>query len=82
MPADPIELRLPTFELSDVSITACSWYAKTGERVVEGDRLIEVLAGDVTIDLAAPCSGILTERCVETDELLCANQLLALIRPA
>jgi pyruvate/2-oxoglutarate dehydrogenase complex dihydrolipoamide acyltransferase (E2) component len=79
MPADVVELRLPDFQLGDVPITVCSWHAKAGQRVMEGDRVIDVLAGDVTIDLAAPASGILIERCVDIDERLHVNQLLAVI---
>jgi pyruvate/2-oxoglutarate dehydrogenase complex dihydrolipoamide acyltransferase (E2) component len=52
-----------------------------GQRVVEGDRLIEILAGDVTVDLPAPTSGVLLERCVEVDETLQAGQVLARIKP-
>jgi pyruvate/2-oxoglutarate dehydrogenase complex dihydrolipoamide acyltransferase (E2) component len=51
------------------------------DRVVEGDRLVEVTAGDVTVDLAAPASGVLVERCVRTDERLTVGQVLARIRP-
>lgn len=74
-----VELRLPDLDLGDLPITACSWYAAAGERVVEGDRLLEVLAGEVTVDLPAPASGILAQRCVASDERLIVGQLLALI---
>ena len=82
MPADIVELRLPDFKLGDIPITVCSWYVKSNQRVMEGDRLVEVLAGDATIDLAAPASGILVERCVPIDEPLHVDQLLAVIETA
>jgi pyruvate/2-oxoglutarate dehydrogenase complex dihydrolipoamide acyltransferase (E2) component len=82
MPALVIELRLPDLGLGDVPVTVSVWHAKTGQPVIEGDRLIEVLAGDVTIDLAAPASGILSEQCVEIDEPLSTNQRLAVIQVA
>ena len=82
MSAERVELRMPDLDLGDAVITACSWHAAAGARVVEGDRLLEVLAGDVTVDLEAPASGKLVERCVGIDEPLQANQLLAIIEIA
>jgi 2-oxoglutarate dehydrogenase E2 component (dihydrolipoamide succinyltransferase) len=77
-----LELRLPDLDLPGVPITACSWHANTGERVTEGDRLLEIVAGDVAVDLPAPASGILVERCVATDQPLETGQLLARIQPS
>ena len=57
-----------------------AWHGKVGERVVEGDRLVEVTAGDVTVDLAAPASGVLAERCVRIDDRLTVGQVLARIQ--
>jgi pyruvate/2-oxoglutarate dehydrogenase complex dihydrolipoamide acyltransferase (E2) component len=74
-----IELRLPNLDLPGTPVTVCSWHAQVGQRVVAGDRLVEILAGDATIDLAAPASGVLVERSVEIDEELTAGQVLAVI---
>jgi pyruvate/2-oxoglutarate dehydrogenase complex dihydrolipoamide acyltransferase (E2) component len=82
MAAARIELRLPDFDLGPAVVTACSWHAAIGQRVVAGDRLLEVLAGDVTIDLPAPASGLLVKRLVAMDEVLSTGQILALIEPA
>ena len=76
------DLHLPDFELSGVPLAVSAWHAKPGQRVIEGDRLIEVTAGDVTIDLDAPASGILAEQCVKIDESLTVGQLLARIQTA
>ncbi|MEX2173769.1 MAG: lipoyl domain-containing protein [Pirellulaceae bacterium] len=77
-----IELRLPDFDLGAAPITACAWHVGLGQRVVEGDRLIEVLAAEVTIDLPAPATGTLVRRCVAIDEPLSLGQLLAVIEAA
>jgi pyruvate/2-oxoglutarate dehydrogenase complex dihydrolipoamide acyltransferase (E2) component len=74
-----VELRLPHFDLAEMPVVACSWYAVVGQRVVEGDRLLEILAGDITVDLAAPASGVLVERLVELDDPLETGQRLAII---
>ena len=75
-------LTLPDLDLPGATVTASSWLAATGARVVEGDRLLEVLAGEATIDLAAPATGILAKRCVEIDDVLEVGQLLAIIDAA
>jgi pyruvate/2-oxoglutarate dehydrogenase complex dihydrolipoamide acyltransferase (E2) component len=76
-----IELQLSELDLPDVPVVLSAWHASIGQRVVEGDRLIEVTAGDVTVDLSAPASGVLIERCAKIDERLKSGQLLARIRP-
>jgi pyruvate/2-oxoglutarate dehydrogenase complex dihydrolipoamide acyltransferase (E2) component len=76
------ELLLSDLDLPGVAIVASAWHAKVGEKIVQGDRLIEVTAGDVTIDLAAPISGILAEQCVTIDDCLSVGQVLARIQPS
>jgi len=73
------ELRLPALDLPGAVVSACTWHASVGARVVEGDRLLEVVAGDVTVELAAPASGVLAERHAEIDQPLAEGQLLAVI---
>ena len=75
------ELHLPELGLGDVPIVVSNWHAAVGERVVEGDRLIELTAGDVAIDLSAPASGRLVDRCVTIDDRLTTGQVLARIQP-
>lgn len=74
-----IELRLPNLDLPSATITATCWHAQVGQRVIEGDRLLEVLAGDAIVDLPAPASGRLIERTVQADDVLHAGQILAII---
>jgi pyruvate/2-oxoglutarate dehydrogenase complex dihydrolipoamide acyltransferase (E2) component len=76
-----VELRLPDFDLPGVPVTISSWHALTGQRVTEGDRLLEVVAGDVAVDIAAPATGVLLAREAETDERVAAGQLVAVIEP-
>jgi len=73
------QLALPDFDLPGVTATATSWLADVGARVVEGDRLVEISAGDVTIDLSAPASGTFVKRCVAIDQPLKTGQVLAWI---
>lgn len=71
---------LPDLDLGNVPHVVTSWFASEGQRVVVGDRLVEITAGDVTVDLVAPASGLLVERCVHLDERLAVGQLLARIQ--
>ena len=75
------ELRLPDLDLPGVPVAASAWHAAVGDRVVEGDRLIEIAAGDVVVDLSAPATGVLAERCVKIDDSLQVGQTLARIQP-
>lgn len=71
---------LPDFDLPSVRQFVSAWHATVGQRVVAGDRLLEITAGDVTIDLPVPTSGVLIQRCVATDDPLQVGQLLARIQ--
>ncbi|QDU31110.1 hypothetical protein ETAA8_62630 [Anatilimnocola aggregata] len=74
-----VPLLLADLDLGDIPVLACSWLADQGSRVVEGDRLLEVVAGEVSVDLAAPASGRLVQRCVGPEEPLAIGQVLAVI---
>src|SRR5262249_39526705 len=45
----------------DVPIVVSHWFAARGDRVWEGERLVEVLVGPATFDVAAPLTGRLAE---------------------
>lgn len=52
------------------------WFADPGEEVLEGDRLVEILAGSFTFDIPAPATGRLIEvRFVEDDVVRCGDVL-------
>jgi pyruvate/2-oxoglutarate dehydrogenase complex dihydrolipoamide acyltransferase (E2) component len=74
-----VELRLPNLDLPGVPIVISTWHAPAGQRVIEGDRLVEILAGDAVVDLPAPTSGVLVKRCALPDEPLEVGQVLAVI---
>jgi pyruvate/2-oxoglutarate dehydrogenase complex dihydrolipoamide acyltransferase (E2) component len=79
-PAMPlVPLTLADLDLGEVPVRACSWLAEQGARVMQGDRLLEIVVGEVTIDLEAPASGRLTRRCVGPDEVIAIGQVLAVI---
>ena len=73
------ELILPDLGLGDQPIAACAWLSERGTRVYEGDRLLEVQAGEVTVDLPSPGTGVLVELCVREDEVLAIGQVLGVV---
>lgn len=71
-------LRMPALELPG-AISASIWHATKGNAVIEGDRLLEICAGEVIVDLPAPASGTLVRRLVREDDTLKVGQKLAII---
>ena len=72
-------LILPDLGLDDQPIALSMWLAKEGARVAQGDPVVEILAGSVTVDLPAPADGILVEKLVAQGESLAIGQRLAVI---
>lgn len=79
MPRQRHELLLPDLGMADVPVLASMWLVEPGAAVIAGDRLLEVVAGSVTVDLPSPASGTLTEVFVAEDEPLVVGQVLAIV---
>ena len=73
------ELVLPDLDLGEVPLVASVWHVAVGGDVSQGESVLEVLAGEFTVDLPAPVSGVLIERFVAEDEPLHAGQVLGMI---
>ncbi len=58
------------------------WLAPRGATVLAGDRIVELLAGAVTIDLEAPVAGRLARQLVDEDDVVGPGTVLAEIEPA
>ena len=72
-------LVVPDLGLPGVEIRASAWLASPGASVVEGDRLLELWAGEVTVDLSAPASGVLCAPRVVEDDVVRVGQVVGLI---
>jgi pyruvate/2-oxoglutarate dehydrogenase complex dihydrolipoamide acyltransferase (E2) component len=70
------ELRLPDLGLRNQAARLSVWLVEDGSEVTEGDRLVEILLGNATVDLPAPASGILRHSSVAEDDVLVVGQLL------
>ena len=77
-PSSPRRHRLvvPEFGL-DVPLAVSLWLVPQGTDVVEGDRVVQLVAAGVTIDLEAPVTGRLAACIVDEEEAVEAGVVLA-----
>jgi 2-oxoglutarate dehydrogenase E2 component (dihydrolipoamide succinyltransferase) len=69
---------LPDVGVEDrTKLCVSCWFVETGDEVLEGDRLVEILAGAVTFDVPAPAAGRLAEICAFEEDPVRAGDILA-----
>ena len=73
------EVILPELGASPVWLSI--WFADLGDRVYEGDRLVEVLTGGATFDVSAPATGRLAEKRALPNDRLHPGQILGVLEP-
>ena len=66
----------------DVPIVVSHWFAGRGDEVWEGDRLVEVLAGPATFDVAAPFTGRLAAIHGSEDDPVAPGDVLGFVAVA
>jgi len=72
---DLVPLVAPELGIAGVAVSL--WLVAEGAEVVEGDRVVELVAGGVTVDLGAPVSGRLVRQIVDEDGTVAAGAVLA-----
>lgn len=75
-------LVLPDLGLTDILVRTSLWLVPRGSFVREGDRVLELLAGEVTFDVVAPATGVLCAQHTEEDDILREGQVLGHVRVA
>jgi pyruvate/2-oxoglutarate dehydrogenase complex dihydrolipoamide acyltransferase (E2) component len=58
------------------------WFAEPGEAIFEGERLVEILVGAATFDVAAPATGTLVEQSTLPADVLAPGQVLGVVEVA
>lgn len=58
------------------------WYVRVGDTVLAGERLVEILIDNATIDIPAPDTGRVAEFHARIDDVLTPGQILATIETA
>jgi pyruvate/2-oxoglutarate dehydrogenase complex dihydrolipoamide acyltransferase (E2) component len=71
------EIVLP--ELGAAPVWLSVWFADLGDRVYEGDRLVEVLVRGATFDVSAPATGRLAEKRALPNDPIQPGQVLGLL---
>ena len=77
MPYESQSVSIPDLELDAVQITFSTWLVMDRVPVLSGDSLCEVSAGDVCVEVLAPCSGVLRQTAVDLDEELQTGDVIA-----
>ena len=65
-----------------VPIVVSHWFAGRGDKVWEGDRLVEVLVGPATFDVAAPITGRLAAIREREDDPVAPGAVLGFVAVA
>ena len=78
----PSSLVVPDVGIVGVALVLSLWLVPEGTDVLEGDRVVELLGGGVTIDLEAPVTGRLLRCLVDEDAPVAPGTVLAVFAPA
>ena len=57
--------------------TISYWHFEEGDRVEEGEELVEIATDKSTLNIPAPCSGVLTEVFFEEGDIIEVGEVLA-----
>jgi pyruvate/2-oxoglutarate dehydrogenase complex dihydrolipoamide acyltransferase (E2) component len=63
------------------TLTLSCWLVSSGEVVLAGDRVVELLMPEATFDVAAPVTGIVRGKRVDVDEPVRPGMILGFIEP-
>ncbi|MCD6404613.1 MAG: lipoyl domain-containing protein [Planctomycetes bacterium] len=75
-----VEVKLPALGDSDTTeVTVSFWYFDTGEKVSEGDDLLEVLTDKAAFNVPAPASGKLVETSADEGQAVKVGDILGRI---
>ena len=70
-------LAVPDCGMMGVPVRVSLWLVPEGADVLEGDRVVELLAGGATIDLESPVAGRLVAQLVDEDETVTPGTAIA-----
>ncbi len=76
-----VPLLMPDLDLPPQQVMIVSgWLVPLDREVFEGDRLVEISAGEVLVDLSAPATGRLVRKSVAEGDAVVANQTLGVVQ--
>jgi len=74
-----IPITMPDLGLGDEAVVVSLWLVDVGSTVSRGDRLLEVAADGVTVDIPAPATGTLRATAVYEDDRVTPGMRLGTI---
>ncbi len=75
-----MEIRLTGISQDSKEATITLWHVKEGERVAEGQDLVEVATDKAAFDVPAPCDGVLTGIKKRAGDTARTDEVIAIIR--
>ncbi len=57
--------------------TVSYWHFEEGDRIEEGEDLVEIATDKSTLNIPSPCSGVLTEVFFEEGDIIEVGEVLA-----
>ena len=72
------EIKVPVLPDSISDATVVAWHKKVGEPVRRDDNLVDLETDKVVLEVPAPADGVLTELKVQADDIVTADQVIAL----
>jgi 2-oxoisovalerate dehydrogenase E2 component (dihydrolipoyl transacylase) len=76
-----MHLPIPLPDLGATPVTFGLWHVAVGDRVMEGERVVEVRIRGAVIDLPAPRAGIIQEQFARPLDTLQTGQSLGTLEP-
>ena len=70
-------LAVPDCGMMGMPVRLSLWLVPEGAEVLEGDRVVELLAGGATVDLEAPVAGRLVAQLVDEDDVVTPGTVIA-----
>ena len=71
----PTAISVPRLDLNGGPLRLGTWHVRAGQLVGEGDRLVEIVAAEVVVELASPAEGVLRKFAAE-DDILRVGQII------
>jgi pyruvate/2-oxoglutarate dehydrogenase complex dihydrolipoamide acyltransferase (E2) component len=72
-------ITVPDLDLPSLPVKLTAWLCGIGDRVVEGDRVAEIVCGPAMVDLESPATGILAEQLAAVDDVLAIGQTIGIV---
>lgn len=73
------EVRLSELDKSINEVFVAEWLVEVGDRVEEGQAILEAITDKASVDIECDASGTLVEQCVEAEQRIVPGDVLAVV---